>query len=121
MGKLSKKQRKLLKTLASTAHERELRGHLEGLCGEFERWKKGEISSGELSHLIHLYHKGPSRELYERYKNVPVEILVAYAVAKRLIDEQDIAGELAPYVEKALQLYRTIQEDVEAESSRPTG
>jgi hypothetical protein len=49
------------------AYERELHRELTKLDQSFAEWRNGTISSGELSHRIHQYETGPSRELFKHY------------------------------------------------------
>jgi hypothetical protein len=62
MRDIPKQIKRLLREQAMLAHEEELRRALLPIAAAFEEWKKGEISSGELSIRIHEFHQGPSRK-----------------------------------------------------------
>jgi hypothetical protein len=74
----------------------------------------GWLSIYELSDLIHQYHQGPSRELYNLCNNAPIDILVASAVVRGLLKEEDVPAEVLPYIQNALEFARqNLAEDVE--------
>jgi len=106
MDDYPRRVKKQLRELASLAHESELRRELMQLAEKFEEWKEHKISTWELDHMIHEYHQGPARDLYSRYNNAPVGMLVAYAVVHRILKEEDVPEEVSPYIQNALQFYR---------------
>ena len=92
--KLSKRQRKTLRELVKVAYERELKEHLRELSAGFDRWKSGEMSSGELSHLIHEFDRGPSRRMASYYNNLDPEIIVAQAIGLGRLELGEVPEEL---------------------------
>lgn len=80
MGKdreLDKAERARLRELASIAYERELARELAELEDGFRRWRAGEINAFGLSEAIHLFHQGPSRDLFSKYSPSNLEILIS--------------------------------------------
>src|SRR5512136_99908 len=71
MNNYSKNIKRLLREYMTEAYERELHRELTKLDQSFAQWRAGAISSGELSHRIHQYETGPSRELYKQYNESP--------------------------------------------------
>ena len=61
MERYSKAIKRLLRKYVVEAYERELQRELEKLDASFQEWRQGAISSGELSHRVHEYERGPSR------------------------------------------------------------
>jgi hypothetical protein len=74
---LGKSERARLRELASIAYERELARELAKLEDGFRRWRAGEINAFGLSDAIHLFHQGPSRDLFSKYAPSNLEIVVA--------------------------------------------
>ena len=60
MKGLSKRVKRLLRDAAAAAHEEELRRALLPVAEAFERWKAGQLGSGELSEIIHRSTRGPT-------------------------------------------------------------
>lgn len=90
----TKKQRRELRKLSELAWKRELDKVLDELHGDFEAWENEEISGFELSERIHEFHKGPARELYNRYSSGPVDLWIGRAIAEGLIAESELSDEL---------------------------
>ncbi|MDZ7725656.1 MAG: hypothetical protein U5R06_23240 [candidate division KSB1 bacterium] len=61
--------KKELRHLKIEAYERELAGYMQELYKKFQSWKNGNMSAGELSHHIHEYDSGPSRQLFHYYNS----------------------------------------------------
>ncbi len=109
-----KQVKRQLRDLVGLAYEAELKLALTQLAEQFDTWRENKISSGELSDLIHQYHQGLSRELYNLYDNAPIDILVASAVARRLIKEEDVSPEVLSCIQNVLEFCRqNLAEDVE--------
>jgi len=89
-----KRVKRLLREWNMEAHERELHRELIKLDQSFAEWREGKISSGELSHRIHQWDTGPSRELYKRYNSGLREMNVAYAIAVGILEEDNVPVEL---------------------------
>lgn len=92
------------------SYERELERELVKLDQSFSEWREGRISSGEMSHRIHEYEVGPSRELYRRYNNVPHDMNVAYAVVTGILREEEVPAEVLEAIARPLSFYRFLKE-----------
>jgi hypothetical protein len=92
------------------SYERELKRELLELEQSFSEWREGKISSGELSHRVHKYEVGPSRDLYGRYNNLPHELNVAYAVFTGILREEEMPAELLEAIARPLTFYRSLKE-----------
>jgi hypothetical protein len=99
MEKYPKRVGKLVREYARVAYEEELRRALVSLAAKFDEWRAGSLSSDELSNAIHVFHDGPSRELFKFYAQPALlDSAVAYAIARGVLDE----GTLEPAVLEAL-------------------
>lgn len=103
---MPKRIKRLLREQAMLAHEEELRRALLPLATAFEEWKKGGLGSGELSAEIHEFHQGPSRQLFNKYNNGPLDALVAYAIVSGIIDASQVPDELLEYLSRAIAFYK---------------
>lgn len=99
MERYPKRVAKLIREYAWKAHEEELRPALDPLAGQFDAWRAGAVSSGELSDAIHAFYRGPRREIFKFYSEpAPLDSAVASAIARGVLDE----GKLDPTVLQAL-------------------
>jgi len=103
---LSKSQKRKLRELAIQAYENELKTELEGLFKKFKEWEKNKISSGELSHLIHEYDRGPSKNMFSYYNNIDPQVVVARAVAYNLLTEDEIPQDILSILSNSIEFYR---------------
>ena len=101
----AKRIKRLLREFAAKAHEEELRRALAPLANAFERWARGEADSIALSDLIHEFHQGPSRDLFVRYTRRPHDAAVAYAIAKGIVNRQEVPEDLLEHLALALGFY----------------
>ena len=92
------------------AHERELKRELEKLEQSFEKWRRGEISSGELSLRVHQYDSGPSKDLYSRYNYGDAKMNVAYAIVAGIIDEEEVPEALLEVLSRAIQSFQSMKD-----------
>ena len=104
----SKHVKKLLREALTAAYERELHGELSQLDRSFAEWRDGRISSGELSHRLHAYEVGPSRELFNRYNNGSPDMNVAYAIVVGLLERESLANELLEALAAPLSFYQSL-------------
>jgi hypothetical protein len=79
MREHSKRIKRLIREWMTEAYERELHRELTKLDESFAEWRRGTISSGELSHRIHEWETGPSRALFKHYNTT--RLLRASALA----------------------------------------
>jgi len=100
--------KKLLAQATTAAYEHELQRALTGLERSFSDWRSGNISSGELSHRIHQYETGVSRELFKRYNDGQPDVLVAYAVVVGILDREDLPVELLEALAAPLSFYQSL-------------
>jgi len=106
----SKHIKRLLREAATAAHEQELHRELGKLDRSFAEWRSGAISSGELSHLVHQYETGPSRELFSRYNSGQSDLNVAYAIVAGILDERQVPPELLQALSTPLDFFRSLKE-----------
>ena len=110
MTEYPKRIKRLLREAATAAHERELHRELGKLDHSFTEWRSGAISSGELSHLVHQYETGPSRELFNRYNSGQANLNVAYAIVTGILDESQVPPELLQALSTPLDFFRSLKE-----------
>lgn len=113
MEPYSKRIKRLLSAAKTEAYERELHRELTKLDASFEEWRRGEISSGELSYRVHQYERGPSRELYQRYNARMDDVNVAYALVTGILAAAEVPPELLEALDRVLQSLRTMREEGE--------
>lgn len=119
MPELPKHLKRLLREHAGQAHEEELRRALLPLADDFDRWRRGEMSSGELSERIHAFHHGPAREIWKRYNHATPELTVAHAIGEGILPRDGVAPELLEVLGPALSFYES--QDVAAADEVLTG
>ncbi len=90
--------------MAGIAYERELKTASEALLKDFNRWENNEIDVFELNDLIHKFHHGISRELYNRYSGN--ELICTFAVSSALhrgiLSREEVGEDVFVYVEGKL-------------------
>lgn len=106
MTKLNSKQRAALRQLAGEAWERELTEALEALFETFCKWADKGMSAFELTDRIHAFHHGVARELYKHYTGVKPDTAVAVAIARGVLDEAVLDGELRGKLEPLIEAFR---------------
>jgi hypothetical protein len=89
---------RLLRHWSAVAHERELGRELDLLHEQFDRRSRGELTSFELNERVHRFHQEKSREIFSRYTNNFHEMHVAAAIARGLIDRQELPEALRVYL-----------------------
>ena len=100
--------RRKIKELFSRAYEAELRTHLGKLYSNFKDWDNNKLKSWELSNLIHKFHDGPSREMYNYYNTIDPEMAVGRAIVMGLISSDEVPEEVYPYISKTIEFYKTL-------------
>lgn len=93
-NELTKSQRRRFAELAALAHQRDLDVELAKLEVEFQRWRAGELSGHDLSDLLHAFHQGPSRKLFNAYDPRFREIAVLDAVRRGVLTETEVGPEI---------------------------
>ena len=117
MEEIPKSVKRALRKLASAAHEEELRRALVPLRAQFDRWARGELSSGELSDSIHEFHQGPLRQLFARYNSGMPDAAVAHAIVSGFINRSDVPPTVLAHLARALAFYES-QREASEESPR---
>jgi len=107
-----------MNALIGAAHERALANALQELDNHFDRWRRGEIDPFELAAIIHKFHDGPARDIYNRFsdrRNSRLVALTAYSVASGLVEEGAVPPEVRPYIELALRFHREDAAEAQAD------
>jgi hypothetical protein len=105
MADTPKRIKRLLREYAAAAHEEELRRRLLPISEAFRRWERRELDSGELSELIHRFHRGPARDLWVRYNTPYLEMVVAFAITTGVLGRETIPAELLEHLAGAVRFY----------------
>ena len=111
MAQYGKATRRKLRELVSEAYERELGKQLDKLATKFEEWKKGEIVSCELSHFIHKFHNGSSREIYNIYQHLAEDDLVARAIILKYLIEDEVPNDILELIKPRFDFYKQQREN----------
>lgn len=106
----SKRIKRLIGTWMTEAYERELHRELGKLEESMAAWRRGDISSGEMSRRIHEWDTGPSRALYKQYNADHKDMSVAYAIVVGILDEEEVPVELLEAISGAVALFRSMKE-----------
>ena len=110
MREYPKRIKRLIREWMTEAYERELHRELSKLEESMAEWRRGEISSGEMSHRIHEWETGPSRALFKQYNHGPKDISVAYAIVAGILDEDEVPEEMLEAICGAVEFFRSMQE-----------
>ena len=103
--------RRKTREVADQAYEEELRRAVALLAEMFERWKVGAASSVEISDLIHEFHQGPARELWETYQSLKPDLLVARAVALGVLARASLPADVAVSLAGAIESFEALARD----------
>lgn len=103
---LPKKIKKEIRSLASKAHEEEMRRALILLADKFDQWKAGSRTSLELVEEIHKFHDGEALELYKRYDHPVEEMAVAMALTNGILKESSASPEVLEALKPAMAFYQ---------------
>ena len=106
---MSKGIRKNLRELKIEAHEREIKKHLIELSKKFDKWKKDNMTSGELSVHIHEYDKGPSKWMMDFYNDMDDDTKVARAVAIGLLSREEVPDDILELIERQIQTFEGLK------------
>ena len=98
--------RRKLKELSLKSYEIELRMHLGKLYNHFKDWDNHKLKSGELSDLIHEFHHGASRDMYNFYNTVDPEMAVGRAIVFKYISEEEISEDVYPYISNSIVYFK---------------
>lgn len=109
------KRRRLLRSLAAMAEERELDGVLETLDLEFRAWRHGKRTALQLRDAIVKFHNGPAQEISRHYQYLNPDASVPMALARGILQEAEIPAPVLESIRADLANHRT------AVSPAPTG
>lgn len=107
----TRKEKSLLRQLASEAWEAELTRELDELFERFCIWADDGISAFDLAEEIHEFHNGAARELYKCYAGLPPESAVARAIAMGMHDEQSIDPALLEKLQPSIEAFRGLERE----------
>ena len=77
--------KKLLRTWSTEAYHREMERELGKLEKDIAAWKRGRISSEEISHRVHVWDTGPSKALSKQYDYGALDSVVAFAIVAGIL------------------------------------
>ena len=89
--------------------KKEVAQELERLSESFEEWKRGEINNRELRERIYRYTKGPSKELETKYDEAVLDMTVAYAIVRGILNEKEVPEELIEHLRNAIYFYKQMK------------
>jgi len=118
MPDFSKAVRKHVRRIRDQAYEAELHEVLRDLESGFSDWRKGRIDGFQLTDLIHGFHHGQQRALYNYYTRVKAPVAAARAIALGLVAAEDVPIEVRDAHEREIDIYQQVGEDPEQESRR---
>ena len=98
--------RRKLEELAVQAYERDLNKEIAKLADRFDEWRAGQWDPWELTDLIHKFHNGPARELYKVYNSDFRDLAVASALARGILSQEEVPGEVWPYIQDEVEIIR---------------
>ncbi len=94
MQDFSESVRKQIKQLCDRAYKAELEAALRDVEAGFADWRKDRLDCFELSDLIHDFHQGPNRSLYNYYSRVKPHMAAARAIAEGLVPRDEVPQEV---------------------------
>jgi hypothetical protein len=109
METFTKSEMRALRRLAEIAWDRGLSKALDQLHHTFAEWKRGAMTSFELSYRIHEFHDGDARDLYKAYTGPHPSQTVAHALANHHIDASEIPDDLLAKLTPAVDFFTSLQ------------
>jgi hypothetical protein len=104
--------RRAIRGLADLAYERELARELAKVRANFNIWSAGQMTSVELAELVHQFHDGVSRQLYNRYSaGSTLSHAVAMAVVRGTISATEIPELARKQLDQLIALFSEIAAD----------
>jgi hypothetical protein len=92
------------------AYERELHRELMKLDQSMAEWREEKINNSEMSHRIHLYEVGPSRELFKQYNDSPADMNVSYTIVVGLLRQDEVPIELLEAISGPITFNQTLKD-----------
>ena len=111
MSNYTKKQRREIRELIPTVHERDLGNNIAELDKDFEKWRNKEIDAFDLNEKIHQFHQGPSRNLFIEYNSRHhQDHMIARGLMNGLVEESEISTELKLALKPVIELLGSFDE-----------
>lgn len=101
-----KKIKKEIRALALKAHEVELSQALQLVADKFDQWKSGAVPSFEMADIIHKFHDGTAREIFNRYSGPLEKMVVAMAIVNGILKEESVPPEVKETLEYEISFYK---------------
>ena len=79
---------------------------IERLALARDAWRAGEIDVWELNERIHKYHNGAAEELYKQYNVRWTDLVVALALQRGVLRQEEVPPEVWPYLQRQLSFLR---------------
>ena len=92
--KFTKGERAALRRAIETAFERDLGNALIEVEAAISQWRAAKLSAFEVSEVLHHFHRGPARELFDKYRSVPEAPLVVGAIERGVLSLQELPPKL---------------------------
>ena len=89
----TKSEKRRIRELAALAWERELRSELTSIGDAINRMTDDQMSPHDVNNLIHKFHDGISRELFNRFSSNKPWLAVCRAHYDGVLTDADIAGD----------------------------
>ena len=105
--------RREIRKIRDRAYEIELSEALGELESGFSDWRKGHIDCFQLTDLVHGFHQGPQRRLYNYYANVKVPTAAAYAIASGLVPRDEVPPVVLEALDRDIRIQQELRRDRE--------
>ncbi len=106
MDDFSKSERAELRRLSGEVHDAELKETLKPLDAAFQKWRDGDLPSGELVELIHAFHQGEARNIWSMYQTLKPPQIVARGLARGYLQRAQVAEQLRSKLEMLVGLFK---------------
>jgi len=88
---LTKLEIKELSKLTELAYSRALAKALASLEEKFQQWRNNKITVFELGEMIHQFHNGPARELWNFYTSGNADLVIVQGVKDGFILKKEVS------------------------------
>jgi len=95
-----------LQELVHISHARELKKSLSALATRFDSWKLGEIASLQMEEILHQHDCNESQQLWSLYNTPRLEYLLARAIVKGLLSEQEVGTKIMKLLADEIAFYK---------------
>lgn len=90
-AEFSKRERRCIRELAELAWERELRAEIMVVGAAIRKMENDEASPHSVNDIIHKFHNGESRDLYNKYTGTVPWLPVCSAYNEGILTDDDLA------------------------------